>query len=295
MRLAVALAAVLALTPVAWAEPGLTSEVTISADDLEWLHEQVERISATKSLGVLTDQQIAQMVEEARFLAVTIAVTGDVREMELVDALDALVQAARSNRKQGTAAVVMSQAARDRLGGVTVSASFFRTPIGAAVQALVGAVGSDDPAVEVEETSRGLFVVRVHEEEDEDEDGTGPDVMPQPEEEDDEPRVTPVPGRGGDGIAAPGYLGVQLAAEQEPGLQGVRLGQVVEGGPAARAGLRAGDVLRTFDGEGVTTAAELLTLIQRRSAGEQVEVTILRGDSVIQACRVTLGERPGAR
>ncbi len=105
MRLAVTLVALL-FAPVAWAAPpGLTSEVMTSADDMEWLHEQYERISATKSLGVLTDQEIGQMVQQARELAVTVAVSGDVREMELADALDALVQAARI-RQQGTAAVV---------------------------------------------------------------------------------------------------------------------------------------------------------------------------------------------
>ncbi len=300
MRLAVALVALM-LAPVAWAAPpGLTSEVMTSADDLEWLHEQYERISATKSMGVLNEQQLAQMVEEARLLAVTIAVTGDVREMELADALDALVQAARApNRKQGTAAVVMTQAARDRLGGVTVSASFFRTPIGAAVQALVSAVGSDDPAVEVEETSRGLFVIRVHEESGEDED-QDPDVMPQPEPEQDdggeqqERRSEEAPPA--DGVAPRGYMGVQLAEVQEPSQWGVRLGMVVEDGPAARAGLRAGDLLQTFGGKGVKTSAELLALVQTRSVGERVEVTYLRGqDTNVHTAVVVLGPRPAAR
>lgn len=305
MRPTVALVALaLAVAPAAWAapdQPVLTSEVMTSAEDLEWLHEQYERISATKSLGVLTDAEITQLVQEARALAVTVAVSGDVREMELADALDALVAAARVQRK-GTAAIVMTQAARDRLGGVTVSASFHRTPIGAAVQALVGAVESDEPTVEVEETSRGLFVIRVHEEEDEDQ--GGPDVMPTPEPDQDDgaeqerrsERAPPAPGGGG--AAGRGYLGVQLAEEQESGLDGVRLGQVVEGGPAARAGLRVGDIVQLIDGRGFHTSAELMALLQSRKVGERVEVRYVRSvDGAVQGGVVTvvLGERPPAR
>ena len=311
MRLAVALVVVaLALAPVAWAAPdgpALRAEYLTSADDLEWLHEQYERISATKSLGVLTEDQVAQMVQEARALAVSVAVSGELREMELADALDALVRAARTDKNQGSAAVVMTQAARDRLGGVAVSASFHRTPLGAAVQALVGAVESDDPAVEVEETSRGVFVVRVHEEEDgEDEDQDGAGKMPKPEDDDGEPsrareerrpaELAPPAPRGGDGVAPRGYMGVQLAEEQDSTQWGVRLGAVVEDGPAARAGLRAGDLIQTFGGKGMKTSAELLALVQARAAGERVEVTYLRGeDANVKTTTVVLGPRPASR
>lgn len=305
MRLAVALAALsLALAPAAWAapdKPDLRSDVMTSAEDLEWLHEQYERISATKSMGLLSDEEISQMVQQARALAVTVAVSGEVREMELADALDALVQTARLQR-QGTAAVVMTQAARDRLGGVTVTASFHRTPIGAAVQALVSAVESDDPAVEVEETSRGLFVVRVHEEERDDE-APGATPEPDPEQDDDgeeqerrSEKAPPAPQRGGDGVAPRGYMGVQLAEEQGTAQWGVRLGVVVEDGPAARAGLRAGDLLQTFDGKGVKTSAELLAAVQAHAVGERIEVTFLRGeDTNPRAAVVVLGPRPASR
>jgi len=67
--------------------------------------------------------------------------------------------------------------------------------------------------------------------------------------------------------------------------QGVIIGKVVPGGAADRSGLRGttqgrsgqlGDVIIALDGEPVDTGDDLLRLLGRHKAGEQVRLEILR-------------------
>jgi putative serine protease PepD len=51
---------------------------------------------------------------------------------------------------------------------------------------------------------------------------------------------------------------------------------VQKGGPAARAGLRAGDVIIAADGRPVTSADELIALIRKHAPGERIALTYLR-------------------
>jgi S1-C subfamily serine protease len=71
--------------------------------------------------------------------------------------------------------------------------------------------------------------------------------------------------------------------------QGVIIGKVFPGGPADRAGLRGttqghagqiGDVIMALDGEPVDTGDDLLRLLGRRKAGEQVRLEILRDGQI---------------
>jgi S1-C subfamily serine protease len=71
--------------------------------------------------------------------------------------------------------------------------------------------------------------------------------------------------------------------------QGVVIGKVFPGGPADRAGLRGttqghggqlGDVIMALDGEPVDTGDDLLRLLGRRKAGEQVRLEILRDGQI---------------
>jgi len=71
--------------------------------------------------------------------------------------------------------------------------------------------------------------------------------------------------------------------------QGVIIGQVAPGGPADRAGLRGttqgragqlGDVIMALDGEPVDTGDDLLRLLGRHKAGEQVRLEILRDGQI---------------
>jgi serine protease Do len=83
-----------------------------------------------------------------------------------------------------------------------------------------------------------------------------------------------------------GYLGVALEDGKD---RGAEVRDVVDDSPAARAGLKDGDVVVSFDGESVRSAAQLSRLVRETPAGRTVELAYLRGGSRQQA-QVTLGE-----
>lgn len=68
-----------------------------------------------------------------------------------------------------------------------------------------------------------------------------------------------------------------------------RLGQVVAGRPAARAGIRSGDVVLRADGDTVQYWSQLVAVIER-SPGDSVELMVARGDSVFTTVLVPLSE-----
>ncbi|NEE00546.1 S1C family serine protease [Phytoactinopolyspora halotolerans] len=63
-------------------------------------------------------------------------------------------------------------------------------------------------------------------------------------------------------------------------------------GPAERAGVRPGDVITELNGERIRNAAELIVMLRSHEPGEQVTLTIERGDSS-QEIEVTLGSQVG--
>lgn len=96
-----------------------------------------------------------------------------------------------------------------------------------------------------------------------------------------------------------GWLGVtvqpvtpELASGLDlPGDQGALIGGTVDGGPAAKAGLKQGDVVVTMAGEKISDAGQLAWRVSQRDPGDKVELTILRdGEKITQT--VTLGEMP---
>ncbi len=76
--------------------------------------------------------------------------------------------------------------------------------------------------------------------------------------------------------------------------EGVVVEEVFPGLPAAKAGLRAGDVVKRFDGESVATFFALQRLLGRRQAGEVVPVGVQRGEALIDL-QLELGRRPQVR
>ena len=86
------------------------------------------------------------------------------------------------------------------------------------------------------------------------------------------------------------YLGVGLEAEPADG-GGVSLSEVVDGGPADRAGLRAGDVVEAIGGDEVETPDELRAAVDGRNPGDDVRVRIRRGGDT-QTVTAELGNRP---
>jgi serine protease Do len=101
--------------------------------------------------------------------------------------------------------------------------------------------------------------------------------------------------------AKPGYLGVSpgpLDEDRRAALalapeEGMLLRQVTADGPAAKGGLKAGDVLIRIAGRPVG-AQDLGRRLAQIGAGETVEVTIIR-DGERLTLPVTLGERPSRR
>ena len=61
----------------------------------------------------------------------------------------------------------------------------------------------------------------------------------------------------------------------------IQVAEVVAGSPAAKAGLRAGDLILDIDGGSVTEAGDLQRLMLGDVVGRQVKVRILRGDRAV--------------
>jgi S1-C subfamily serine protease len=58
---------------------------------------------------------------------------------------------------------------------------------------------------------------------------------------------------------------------------GVMITDVLQGGPAAEAGIQQSDVLTHVDDEAVTGTGDLRTILSRHQPGDRVELTLLRG------------------
>ncbi len=69
-------------------------------------------------------------------------------------------------------------------------------------------------------------------------------------------------------------LGIGMAMAR--GIKGVIVESVVHGSPAAAAGVRPGDLIRSLDGSAVRDGAELLQLLAKRQAGDLVKLGVLR-------------------
>lgn len=69
--------------------------------------------------------------------------------------------------------------------------------------------------------------------------------------------------------------------------KGVLVGSVAEGSPASKSGIRPGDVITAVNGTGISTSAELRTLIYKQKPGDTVALKIYRGRSFIDY-KVTL-------
>jgi membrane-associated protease RseP (regulator of RpoE activity) len=85
--------------------------------------------------------------------------------------------------------------------------------------------------------------------------------------------------------AAPGFLGVQIRSDLEEIdaggdssaiVQGARVVQVIPNTPAARVGIRAGDLIVRVDAEPVPTMHALMARIRAHDPGERVTVGLFR-------------------
>ena len=91
------------------------------------------------------------------------------------------------------------------------------------------------------------------------------------------------------GKAAHAYLGIQLSSTSSD--TGARIAQVRSGTPAAKASLRAGDVVTSVSGKRVRSADELQAEINSHKPGDTISITYTRGGRSHTA-EVTLASRP---
>lgn len=73
--------------------------------------------------------------------------------------------------------------------------------------------------------------------------------------------------------------------------RGLLIRRVAEGSPAARAGLRAGDVLLTVGGRAIETRTELEDVLRSRHPGERLRLSVLR-DGMAVSVESVLGRHP---
>jgi Do/DeqQ family serine protease len=99
-----------------------------------------------------------------------------------------------------------------------------------------------------------------------------------------------------------GMLGVQLSNNFTPGIaenlglenaRGALVSQVIEGSPADKAGIKAGDVITSINGRNVSNASELRNTIGLLRIGEKVELGLIR-DGKPRRVSAVIGERDGA-
>ncbi|MBN9606468.1 MAG: trypsin-like peptidase domain-containing protein [Actinomycetales bacterium] len=91
------------------------------------------------------------------------------------------------------------------------------------------------------------------------------------------------------GTATHGLLGATVSnATADDGYAGARIQEVVSGGAAEAAGLKAGDVLTSVDGVVVGDATDLTAWIRAHGAGEKVQIGFVR-DGRPQTAEATLG------
>ena len=85
-----------------------------------------------------------------------------------------------------------------------------------------------------------------------------------------------------------GHVGLRL---HERPAGGVLIAAVAEQSPASMAGLRSGDVITELDNEYIDSPSMLVLMLTRLPIGNEVTLTVLREDDVIQV-PIRIGRRP---
>jgi serine protease DegQ len=92
-------------------------------------------------------------------------------------------------------------------------------------------------------------------------------------------------------LSAEAAESVRLPAADHNAGQGVLIAGVLQNGPAARAGIRPGDVILQVQSQPVRNVAELLRRVAELPPGQSARVSLWRENSALEV-QVTPGERP---
>ena len=85
------------------------------------------------------------------------------------------------------------------------------------------------------------------------------------------------------------YLGIRIGQTNA----GVYVGSVATGGPAAKAGIKVGDVITAVDGKQTASLDDLGAALASRKPGQTVTLSILGQNGSKHSATVTLGQFPG--
>jgi S1-C subfamily serine protease len=101
-------------------------------------------------------------------------------------------------------------------------------------------------------------------------------------------------GKGSDTIqiGVKGFLGVQVATSADAGQSGALIDGVLDGTPAASAGLQQGDLITAVDGQTVDSNDALTAGLHGHHAGDKVKVTWTDPSGASHTATVTLAEGP---
>ena len=94
----------------------------------------------------------------------------------------------------------------------------------------------------------------------------------------------------GDDIIRGGSSTAYLGVTRDEGAKECKFARITEGSPAEKAGLKAGDVVVKFDAKDVKDYDEMLSLLNKKKPGDEIELKIKRGSEAI-SLKVKLGRR----
>lgn len=96
------------------------------------------------------------------------------------------------------------------------------------------------------------------------------------------------------------YLGIIYYSQLSPALverfglpddQGILIGEVVRGGPADKAGLKANDYIRSVNGQRLESTKDFEVILEKSNVGDKMVLDLIREGKYLSVT-VTLGERP---
>ncbi len=89
------------------------------------------------------------------------------------------------------------------------------------------------------------------------------------------------------------YMGIEIG-QNNTGVVGALIANVVDGSPADNAGLRKGDIIVEFDGKQIKTPYEILSQLLRKNCGQEIQLKIYR-EGEYKNISLSLGECPSTR